>query len=268
MRTATEEEPMFRHRKNLARCLACGMLLALIFVPDVALAQTGLGSPAAGGLVLLVIGVLALIGFSILVVSSVLLIRHGPSLTRLLSLGLGLVLQSPAIWFVWTFLAAETPWTKSWDFSLNCSVSQLDRKAGRRVDTLDYDEYSYQGNIRSSIKLPSNKQWSGSASLVVLEARLGEVTAIYWSSRRANAAGAYQQTKRILEQLGFTDHGLDSWYANARQGDPSYFSVETDADADPNIEVTVKSVGDAEEGKPERIIWYVVVEVRWKDADG
>lgn len=240
------------------------MLLAGILLPDIALAQTGLAISPAAGLVGLVIAVLALIGFSILVVSSVHLIRQGASLKTLLFLFLGLVLQSPAIWFVSTFLPAWIPRTRSWDFSLSRDVSQLDPRL-RIVDQYDRDRgrYTYVGNIRSSIKLPSNSQWSGSARSVTFDARLDQITGIRWYGKTANTDRAHQEAKRILEELGFTNHDLDSWHAKARGGDLTGFYFDTEADPRITVLTQAERYPDAPERTPENTFWSVRVEVWW-----
>ena len=120
-------------------------------------AQIGLGDPTGGIIVLLIFAGLAGLGLILCVAAIVFFFRkRGPRAAPPLLLALGLLLASPGLWFGWEMLVPETPREKSWDFSTGRDVARLgeERKAGS-----DY----YLGNIRSTIRLPGGRQWSGHA---------------------------------------------------------------------------------------------------------
>lgn len=257
---------MFRRTPDLACSFPRALVIAVSLLPSPALAQTGLGSPAGGFFVLLLVAVLSLIGFGMLVTGAVLLFRGGPSFWRVVLLLLGLASVSPALWFAFFILGEFIPRNESWDFSVNRSVSVLGAKVPRSVGLSDRDaEYSYQGNIRSTIKLPSGRQWSGAASLVVLEALGGQITGIDWQGEHANASQIYEQTKRILRDLKMTGHDLDSWYAKSRGKERIWFSFESETDL--KIRVDIRGLSpELEERDPETRLWMVNVNVQWKNA--
>ena len=215
-------------------------------------AQIGLGVDPTGGIIVILLGVvLAIAGLVSCVIGAVLLVRSWKSRSKaLLILFLGLVLMSPALWFAWEMFAPDFPRDKSWDFSTSLSVAQLH-------EAKDAEAYYYQGNLRSTVKLSSNRQWSGNAYLVVFRARAGRITDVHWQTRAADAPQAYQNARRILKELALPDRDLDSWYAKVRRGEPASFSVVAGSDTDVSIEVRMRG-SVAEEN------WVVHVNVSWK----
>jgi hypothetical protein len=181
---------------------------------------------------------------------------------RLLMLSLGVALEVPALAYLFMVIAEQIPRTKSWDFSSNRSVSLLGPTEPLRVARVDSDEqYYFQGNIRSSIRLTSDKRWSGSANLVVFEALSGQIRTIDWRGRHASTDRIYVEAKRMLEELGLQQEGLESWYAAVRGGELVSFTIETDGD--PRIVLNVR-IADSEKPDSAAWSWYVMVYVEWK----
>jgi hypothetical protein len=211
------------------------------------LGQTGLPDVTGGFLVLLVLGVFALAG--------TILCALGFFYRKPLYFIFGLVLASPLLVLVGYVLWQDMPRTHSWDFSAGRNISQLDIEPRR-------GNYYYTGNIRSTIRLPSNRHWSGRASSVVFFAKSGRLDEIYWSSRRLNTDRAYREAGRILGELGFKDHGLEAWYEKARGGEAGRFNIATSGDIEPGITVYMWRRAVEEEG--EKSPWYLYVKVTWE----
>ena len=220
-------------------------------MPYAPLAQTGLPDVTGGFFVLVLLGTCGLIGIVICAVS---LFYRKP-----LFFVLGLLLASPAL----ALLALEAylviedfPRTKSWDLSTDRTVSQMDREPV-------YGKYDYQGNIRSTIRVSSSVQWSGKASLVTFAASSGKINSVWWDSRSMRTERTYQETKRILEELGFETHHLDSWYQKVRSGERRNFSISTEPDTNPKIIARLNSYS-WEEGL-EKMTWRLRVDVWWEE---
>lgn len=238
-------------------------LLAPGLLPDVALAEVGLASPVGGFFVLLVVAAAAVAGLLMVLAGSIGLARRGRSAGRLAVLCVGVVLMSPVLWIAAWELLELVPRNVAWDFSSHRSVSQLAPKEGSPVEGRDHDaEYYYQGNLRSSIRLPSGRQWSGSASSMYLRARSGQIVGIDWRGSHAGAAQTHREAGRMLGELGFAGHGLDRWYAEAGAGGRRAFSVE--AGRDPMIRVEVRRAWGAQDASPEDALWHVNVYVSWE----
>jgi hypothetical protein len=252
---------------HLTRSLRFAFAISISLMPSVALGQTGLGSPAGGGIVILIAGALALIGLAISATGGILLWRGGSSLGRITLLGSGLALMSPALWlsiqFALLWLRDEFPSNESWDFSASRSVAVLNPEKRQSVDRDDHDsEYTF-GSIRSIIRLPGNRQWPGLASRAYIEAKAGEVISVNWNGRHANTDQVFQEAKGILRDLRLADTGLDSWYAKARSGGTDWFSTELQGE--PQIRVDIRRIptgGDAI--SLEKTPWYVSVDLIWK----
>jgi hypothetical protein len=185
---------------------------------------------------------------------------------RVFVLLLGLALLSPLLWLGSYFLGEFLPRTKSWDLSSNHSISELDPKARRSVERDDHDaQYSYQGNIHSTVRLPSGRQWSGKANLVIFEALGGTITAIDWKGQRDSTDRVYQQARQILHDLKLPNHDLDSWYAKASSGER--ISLVVQSNTHPRIRVDIRGFStDEDHPGPETTTWYVNVYVEWKSA--
>lgn len=217
-------------------------------MPYAPLAQTGLPDVTGGFFVLVLLGACGLIG---IVICAVGLFSRKP-----LFFVLGLLLASPVLSFVAYFVIKDFPRTKSWDLSTDRSLSQMDREPV-------YGKYYYQGNIRSTIRVSPSVQWSGKASLVTFEASSGKINSVYWDSRSMRTERTYQETKRILEELGFETHHLDSWYQKVRSGERRSFSISTEPDTNPKISGVLNSYS-WEEGA-EKMTWRLHVYVGWEE---
>ena len=220
-------------------------------MPNAPLAQTGLPDVTGGFFVLVLLGTCGLIGIVICAVS---LFYRKP-----LFFVLGLLLASPAL----ALLALEAylviedfPRTKSWDLSTDRSVSQMDREPVAGL-------YFYQGNIRSTIRVSPSVQWSGKASHVTFEASSGKINSVSWDSRSMRTKRINQETKRILEELGFGTQEFDSWYQKVRSGEQRRFSISTEPDTNPKIRVGLNSYS-WEEGL-EKMTWSLQVRVGWEE---
>jgi hypothetical protein len=214
------------------------------------LAQIGLGDPTGGILVLLVVALLTVAGLVISIFGAVSLFRRGTSRYRsVATLLIGLVLMSPALWFAYQVFEEDLPRDKSWDFSSSRSVVQLGEEKQQEY-------YYYQGNLRSTVKLPSNKQWSGTAYLVRFKASAGQITEIHWQSKADPASQAYRRAKMILAGLALPERDLDAWYDKVSRGEQASFTHVARSDAE-TIEVQVRgSVKEAD--------WVVHVNAWWK----
>src|SRR3970282_628278 len=109
-------------------------------------AQVGLTDFTGGILVLLLAAALALAGLVICAVS--LYYRK-----RILFI-VGLALMSPVLALGGDLFWEEIPLSIEWDCSADRSVARLEE------DPV-YGRYYYQGNIRSTIRLPGGRGWSG-----------------------------------------------------------------------------------------------------------
>ncbi|MBI3915734.1 MAG: hypothetical protein HY322_01845 [Betaproteobacteria bacterium] len=212
------------------------------------LGQTGLPDVTGGFLTLAVMGVFALAGIVFCAFS----VFYRKPLLFLL----GLVLASPAFALVGYLLWDEIPRTRLWDFSAERSVAQID---GEPVS----GTYYYQGNIRSIIRLPSKREWSGRGRLVSFDARSGQIDAIFWTGRTLSIEQTYAEASRILQELAFENHGLDAWYRKVRGGEPERFDIATPRGTDPAVRVYVQRRPGKEIN--EKILWTVNVEVVWKE---
>ena len=217
-------------------------------MPLTPLAQTGMPGITWGFTLLLLLGVCGLIG---IVICAVGLFSRKP-----LFFVLGLLLASPALSYVANLVIEDFPRTKSWDLSTDRSVSQMDREPVHGL-------YFYQGNIRSTIRVSPSVQWSGKASLVTFEASSGKINSVSWDSRSMRTERSYQETKRILEELGFGTQEFDSWYQKVRSGERRRFSISTKPDTNPKISAVLNSYS-WEEG-PEKMTWRLHVYVGWEE---
>ena len=254
-------------RGHLTRALRFAFAICISLAPSVALAQTGLGSPAGGGIVILIAAAFALVGLAMSATGGILLWRGGSSLGRITLLGSGLALMSPALWlgiqFALLWLRDEFPSNESWDFSASRSVAVLNPEKRQSVDRDDHDsEYTF-GSIRSTIRLPANRQWPGLASRAYIEAKAGQVISVNWNGRHRTIDDIFQEAKGILRGLRLPDAGLDSWYAKTRSGETNWF--RTELQTEPHIRVEIRRIptgGDAI--SIERTPWYVSVDLSWK----
>jgi hypothetical protein len=249
------------------RVLICAGLL-----PGLVYGQTGLGNPAGGIIVILLAGALSLIGLVLSISGALLMLRGGPSFWKVVLLVGGLAALSPALFlvagFVYLELKESLPQNASWDFSNSRSVSMLDPKKRRSVDNMsDHDaEYSFQGNIRSNVRLPSGRQWSGRGYLVIVDAMGDQITAIDWQGQKNHADQIYQQAKQILQELRMTDPGLEEWYATVRRGEPASLRVEPGTQ--PRIQVNIRPIPTGGDRIPlEKREWYVNVYVDWTSPE-
>jgi hypothetical protein len=239
-------------------------------LPGAALPQTGVSSPAGGFVVVLLAGAVTLIGLVISIGAVVLLFRSGPSIGRFLLLVTGLAALSPAVFlaigFVYLSLKDSVPRTESWDFRTSRSVAGLDPKRRRSVGLTDHDtEYSFQGNIRSTVQLPGDRVLSGRAYLVIVEAMGDQITGIDWQGKRDRTAVVYQHAKQILRGLHLPDNTLDSWYTKVRGGQREWFRIESASE--PRIQVDIRAIpGEDDNLPPEQRECYVNVYVAWSSV--
>lgn len=216
-------------------------------------AQIGLSDPTGGIFVLLAGAVAGALGLTLFVMGVIGLFRPAkPRRAPLLLAASGLMLTSPALWLAFVLFTPDIPRDKSWDFSASRSTAQLQEARESKA-------YYYQGNIRSTIKLPAGRQWAGDAYLVVFTARAGEVREIHWQSRSAEAVVVYERTKAILAGLGLPGQELDAWHAKVSGGGQASFSATVPPADGPGIEVMVR--GSTAEGA-----WATHVNVRWPET--
>jgi hypothetical protein len=242
---------------------------ALVLTPSAA-AQVGLGSPAGGILVIMLAGAFLLFGGMATLIGAALLLRNGPSLWRVALLVGGLAALAPGVW-VGLWIAVPLfedliPRTESWDFSTSRSVAALDLKRRNSVERSDRDsEYYFQGNIRSTIRLPEGRQFSGRGSLVIVEALRGQVTVIDWRGRQLKTPDVFEETQRILRELRIPGRQLDDWYAKLRAGQHKWFTAESPGL--PRVQVHIRKLpGEAVEVPIEDREWYVNVYADWSPA--
>ncbi|HEX9764317.1 MAG TPA: hypothetical protein VGA39_03460 [Candidatus Acidoferrales bacterium] len=225
-------------------------------------AQVGLTDVTGGILVLLLAAALAAAGLFICAVS--LYYR------KWILFIVGLALMSPVLALVGYLFWEEIPRSYEWDFSADRSVARLEEEPV-------YGRYYYQGNIRSTIRLPGGRGWSGKAGLVTFQAESGQVDSIFWDSRALSTEEAYPEARRILGELrlcapgapasGGDDCGLDAWYQRERQPSEALakegqsFHAETPAGADPRVHLYTRRISPESEAP----VWTIHVEVVWPE---
>ncbi len=205
------------------------------------LAQTGLPDVTGGILILMVVALLGLLGIVLCVVS---VIYKKPVLFIA-----GLAAATPALALVGYFVWLERRQTYAWDFSAGRSVEQLDIEP-------TYGRYYYQGNLRTTIRLPGGQGWSGEAGLVTFQTESGQVDSIYWDSQALSTQETYQEARRILSGLRLDDRGLDAWH----RGDEHNFNTSTPEGSNPLVTVYLRRISPESEAP----VWTVHVEVVWK----
>jgi len=208
----------------------------------VLLGQTGLPDVTGGILILMIVALLGLLGIILCAVS---IIYRKPVLFIA-----GLAAATPALALVGYFVWQERPQTHTWDFSSSRSVEQLDIEP-------TYGRYYYQGNLRTTIRLPGGRQWSGKAGLVTFQAESGQVDSIYWDSQALSTEEAYAEARRILGELRLDDRGLDAWH----KGEEHNFNASTPEGGDPLVTLYLRRISP----ESEAAVWTVHVEVVWKE---
>ncbi len=206
------------------------------------LAQTGLPDVTGGILILMVVALLGLLGTILCVVS---VVYRKPVLFIA-----GLASATPALALVGYFVWQERPQSYEWDFSSDRSAARLD------FDPV-YGRYYYQGNIRSTIRLPGGRQWSGKAGLVTVQAESGQVDSIYWDSQALSTEEAYREARRILGELGLENRGLDAWH----KGEEHNFNASTAEGSEPQVTLYLRRISP----ESEEAVWTIHVEVVWKE---
>jgi hypothetical protein len=197
--------------------------------------------------------------------------RGGRSFGSIALLLGGILAMSPALLLAAGILFNELkdaiPVTHMWDFSASHSVSVLDPQKRRPVDIGHDSEYTYQGTLRTTIRLPANRLLSGDAWIMYLQANKGQVTLLNWRTRPAPTHPTFQACKRIMRELKLNTDLLDDWHATILRGEKKSFSAET-SDADPEVRVSLRWVSNLDNSPlpPEQIEWMLQVEVEWKDS--
>jgi hypothetical protein len=179
----------------------------------------------------------------------------------------GLVLVSPAVWVTWAVFRDLIPRWKSWDFSAGRSTALLKEEAEADPELRERVGYTYTGNIHSTVKLPSNRQWSGTARTVYFKLKSGNVSEIHWESPQVETDRVYAEAQRLLKELtlgGAANRDLDAWYAKARQGERAYFVAEERFARDAKIQVQVTPQRRA---PPKAPLWTVDVNVWWDEPE-
>ncbi|MGH9788728.1 MAG: hypothetical protein ACRD4U_08530 [Candidatus Acidiferrales bacterium] len=239
-------------------------------MPHLPLAQVGLTDVTGGILVLLVAAAMALGGLVICAIS--LYYR------KWILFIVGLALMSPALALVGYLLWEELPRSYEWDFSSDRSVARLDKEP-------TYGRYYYQGNLRTTIRLPGGRQWSGRAYLVTFDTGSHEggdqIESIYWDGPRMSAEDTREEARRILSELGLAETAplassesivtgnLDVWYEAARRQDWRNFNVETPPatagkpGSNPRVNLYLRRRSADDEG--EEPAWTLHVEVVWEE---
>jgi hypothetical protein len=253
--------PSFILNRTLLR--AAGLTL----LPGAAFAQTGLSGATGGIIGLLFAALLAVFGLVSSITSVLLLFRKGPGAGRIALLVVGLLAMSPALLLLgglaWVTWQEMRPRAMSFDFSAGRSVAGLDPKRRRTVDLPDSDAaYSFQGNVYSTVRLPGNRHWTGRAEILYVDAFREQAMVVDWKGKRDQPERIYAEARRILSELQFTGHALDSWYAGVRAGEWKEFRVESEPE--PRIEVRVRGIpGDPLETPIDKRVCFVNVRVAW-----
>jgi len=231
------------------------IVMLLASVPDVAWAQVGFHPHPSAAIVLYLMAVLALVGLLICGVGYFFY-------RKLWVFVLGGTMMAPAIAFsvslIPQLIQEIVPQKKSWDFSADRSVSRLREKKKPVAG-----EYYVYYKIRSTVKLPGNRQWSGTAQLVVLTISGNEISSISWEGRSSGLEEVYLEAKRILGELGFRVYVLERGYERVRGGEEDRLFSIRDQASSPEIEVEVR----AEDEKGPKTSWNVRVNVEWKQAE-
>lgn len=205
------------------------------------IAQTGLPDVTGGILILMIVALLGLLGIVLCVVS---VIYKKPVLFIA-----GLAAATPALALVGYFVWLERPQSYEWDFSSDRNAARLDK------DPV-YGRYYYQGNIRSTIRLPGGRQWTGKAGLVTFQVESGRVDSIYWDSRALSTDEAYAEARRILGDLKLEDRGLEAWHS----GEEHRFNASTPEGTNPLVTLYLRRISP----ESEAAVWTVHVEVVWR----
>jgi hypothetical protein len=139
---------------------------------------------------------------------------------------------------------------KEFDFSEDRGVSKLSKGL-------------QETHIQSTVKLPANRQWSGTARFVDFTISGDKISSISWEGEPDGLEETYLEAKRILVELRFSVHELEGWYRRLR-GEKKVrpFSIRDKA-GNPKIHVAVRSNQKKEWIKA---LWAVQVEVSWKKA--
>ena len=237
-----------------------------------AFAQAGLSGAAGGAIVILFAGALALLGLGAFVTGGVMLWRGGRSFGRLALLLGGILAMSPALLLVAGILFIELkeaiPVTQMWDFSTSRNASVLDPQKRVTADGGSYDsEYTYQGTLLTTIRLPAKRLLSGEAWIVYLRASEGQVNLINWRTRGTLTDPAFRGCKRMMRELKMNTDLLDDWYTKILRGEKESFSAGT-SDADPAVRVSLRWITKLDDAPlpPEQIEWVLQVDVEWKDG--
>ncbi len=222
------------------------------------LAQTGLPDVTGGILILMVVALLGLLGIILGVVS---VIYKKPVLFIA-----GLASATPALALVGYFVWQERPQSYEWDFSSDRSAARLD------FDPV-YGRYYYQGNLRTTIRLPGGRQWSGEAGLVTFQADSGQIDSIYWDSQALSTEEAYREARRILGELKMDEAALpaagrpatagklDAWHEEVRSRGDGRFDRSTPEGSDPRVTLYLRRISP----ESEEAVWTVHVEVVWRE---
>jgi hypothetical protein len=256
-----------------ARIIVRGLALGVVIVSTTpAFAQAGLSGATGGVVVILFAGALALLGLGVSVTGGVMLWRGGRSFWSIALLLGGILAMSPALLLAAGILLNELkeaiPVTHMWDFRASRSISVLDPRKRQPVDGGPYDsEYTYQGTLRTTIRLPVNRLLSGEAWILYLRANQGQVTNINWRTRGARTDPAFRECQRIMRELKMNTDLLDDWHAKIRRGEKESFSAET-SDGDPAVQVSLRWISKLDDAAlpPEQIEWVLQVDVEWKDG--
>jgi hypothetical protein len=206
------------------------------------------------------------------VTGGIMLWRGGRSFWGIALLIGGILAMSPAFLLAAGILLNELkdaiPVTHMWDFSTRRSVSVLDPRKRQSVDGGLYDStYTYQGTLRTTIRLPANRMLSGDAWIMYLQANQSQVTHLNWRPRPARTEHAYRECKRIMHGLSLNTDLLDDWHAKILRGEKASFSAET-SDAGHAVRVSLRRTSNLDSAPlpPEQIEWMLQVEVDWKDG--
>jgi hypothetical protein len=256
-----------------ARTIVRGLAIGVALASTPAFAQAGLSGAAGGVIVILFAGALALLGLGVSVTGGVMVWRGGRSFWSMALLLGGILAMSPALLLVTGILLNELkeaiPVTQMWDFSASRSVSVLDPLKRRPVDGGPYtSEYTYQGTLCTTIRLPADRLLSGEAWIMYLRANKDQVTLINWRTRGARTNPAFHECKRIMRELKLNTDLLDDWHAKILRGEKESFSAGT-SDADPDVRVSLRWISSLNDAPLplEQIEWMLQVEVEWKDGE-
>ena len=203
------------------------------------LAQTGLPDVTGGIFILIIVGLLGLLGIVLCVVS---IVYRKPILFIA-----GLACASPLIALLGYFAWLERPQRYEWDFSRDRSAAQLDIEP-------TYGRYYYQGNLSTTIRLPSGRAWSGKAGLVTFQTESGQVESIYWDSQALTTDEAYAEARRIQAELAIES-------IDVPPESKMYFHAETPPGDNPEVRLYLRRISP----ESEEAVWTVHVEVVWKE---